>query len=117
MTTGHSQGNPMDAAMSFWRDAWARVGSAAGQGASGGTSGSGAPNAADPMGWMPTPDTVRKMQSAFMDAMAATAEQYMRSPQFLDAMKQSLESAVNMRRQMEEYLRRNMQESLRTPAT
>ena len=67
------------------------------------------------MGWMPTPDMVRRMQSAFLDSLAAASEQYMRSPQFLEAMKSSLDSAVRMRGEMEDYLRRNISDAMGAP--
>lgn len=120
--------NPADAMVAFWKDAWARMGapapgaSAAQPGAASGFPGMsgmsgmpGGPNNMDPLGWMPTPEMMRRMQSAFMDAMASSAEQYMRSPQFLESMKQSLDSATQMRRQIEETLRRNVGDAFKTP--
>jgi len=101
----------MEAMMAFWRDAWTRTAA----GASSQTPGVGADPMAGAAAWMPSPEAVKRMQGAFLDAMAGSAEQYMRSPQFLDSMRQSLESAIGMRTQMEEYLRKNMGDALRTP--
>ncbi len=116
MSTPHAQPNPMDPMLSFWKEAWARMAVAAPAGGMPGTAGTAAPDGTasipgfapgvDPLGWMPTPDMLRRMQSAFLDTMASASEQYMRSPQFLDQMKQSFDAALEMRRQMEEMVRR-----------
>ncbi|HVZ93970.1 MAG TPA: hypothetical protein VG797_05630 [Phycisphaerales bacterium] len=58
-----------------------------------------------------TPDMAKRMQSAFFDAMAQSAEQFMRSPQFLDSMKKSMDQALQFRRQMDDFLKLNMAES------
>lgn len=115
----------MDAMMAFWKDAASRVGAAASSGAAGFTGGGHAAphlgafppgwSGGDPMGWMPTPEQLRRMQGGFLDAMAQASEQYMRSPQFLEAMKSSLESATQMRRQVEELVRKNMGASMGSP--
>lgn len=120
------QANPMDAAMAFWKEAFTRFGSAAqaaGAAAASATSGGAGPSSTpgaapggttplDPAAWMPTPEMVRRMQSAFLDAMAAASEQYMRSPQFLDAMKASLDGALRMRQEMDALLRRQVGEAM-----
>lgn len=118
MSTPHAQPNPMDPMLSFWKEAWARMAVAAPAGGVPGTPGTAVPGAglpntggfpgagADPLGWMPTPEMLRRMQSAFLDTMASASEQYMRSPQFVDQMKQSFDAALDMRRQMEEMIRR-----------
>lgn len=118
--TSSPQPNPADAMVAFWKDAWSRMGptpsgAAATQPTGAATAIPGMPPGMDPFGWVPTPEMMRRMQSAFMDAMASSAEQYMRSPQFLDSMKQSLDAATQMRRQMEETLRRNLGDALKTP--
>ncbi|HMN96706.1 MAG TPA: hypothetical protein PKC43_09700 [Phycisphaerales bacterium] len=119
MTTPNQQ-NPADAMLSFWKDAWARMGvGAAPAGAPVGTGPAASPfpgaSGADPMAWMPSPEMVRRMQAAFLDAMASSAEQYMRSPQFLESVRHSIESATEMRRQMEELVRRNMGDAMKPP--
>ena len=59
---------------------------------------------------MMTPEAMRRMQSAYFDAMAQYAEQYMRSPQFLESMKKSMDQALELRRQMDDFLKQNMAE-------
>lgn len=88
-----------DPVSTFWRDLWTRV-AAAGQSAPGMNAGAAAP--------FMTPEAVKKMQAAFYDAMAQYAEQYMRSPQFLEAMKKSMDQAMALRRQMDGFLKQNM---------
>jgi hypothetical protein len=108
--------NPMDAAAAFWKDAWGRMattmpgGTPGGMGAMpGGLPGMPAGmNPADPSTWMPSPDAVKRMQSAFLDAMANFAEQYMRSPQFLEAMRKSMDQGLQLRQQMEQFMKTNM---------
>lgn len=97
--------NPMDAMMAFWKDAWARAGQP-------GAAGTAASATTDPLAWMPTPDQVRRMQSSFLDALSQASDQYMRSPQFLDALKGAMDSGLQMRRQMEEFMRQRMGEAL-----
>lgn len=63
----------------------------------------------------PPPDMpaemLKQMQKAYLDTMARWADEYMRSPQFLDQMKQSLEGALAMRRQVEEFIRKASEQS------
>ncbi len=112
MTTQQPQ-QPVDPVTAFWRDVMARSGmpmpSFPGAPAA-------APNgaAAPGYGWMPTPEVMKRMQSAWFDAMAEYADQYMRSPQFLESMKRSMEQAVGLRQQMEEFLKSSMGASLKT---
>jgi hypothetical protein len=101
--------HPVEAMMSFWKDAWARSAAAGTPPAAG--PGGAAPGS-DPLGWMPTPEQVRRMQASFLDALSQASDQYMRSPQFLESMKASLDSGLQMRRQMEELLRRQMAEAM-----
>ena len=104
----------VDAITAFWRDVWAR--SAAGASAAGAGPIPGMPNipgmgvgaGAMPDAAMFTPEAMRRMQSAFFDAMAGYAEQYMRSPQFLEAMKRSMDQAMQFRQQMDDFLKSNM---------
>jgi len=110
--------DPMSA---FWRDLWARSSAAAG--AAGGMPG-GMPGGSPGMPGMPgmpgavpgaeafagafTPEAMRRMQATFFEAMAQNAEQTMRSPQFLEAMKRSMDQALQFRRQMDDFLKSNM---------
>lgn len=112
---------PTDPVTAFWRDIWARMTPPAGQAAQTGPipGMAGFPGFPGPGGSMPgvqgfpsmmTPETMRRMQSAYFDAMAQYAEQYMRSPQFLESMKKSMDQALELRRQMDDFLKQNMAE-------
>lgn len=118
---------PVDPITGFWRDVMARSAAAAG-GAAAAAPGAGfgmpgfgpgfnpaagfaAPGAGMPYGAGAaafTPDALRRMQGAFFDAMAQYAEQYMRTPQFLEAMKRSMDQSLQFRRQMDDFLKTNM---------
>lgn len=56
-------------------------------------------------------EALKQMQKAYLDAMGRWADEYMRSPQFLDQMKQSLEGALAMRRQVEDFIRKASEQS------
>lgn len=120
MTTPQPQ-QPVDPVTAFWRDVMARSGMPMPSfpGTAGGAGGA-APNGAGAggpppgYGWAPTPDVMKRMQAAWFDAMAEYADQYMRSPQFLESMKRSMEQAVGLRQQMEEFLKTSMGASLMT---
>lgn len=118
----------MDPVSAFWRDVWARMSQAAaamppfggmpmpGAGAMPGMAGM--PGAPGAMAGMPagmpgflTPEAAKKMQAAFFESMAQYAEQFMRSPQFLESMKKSMDQALQFRRQMDDFLKHNMAES------
>lgn len=96
---------PADPITAFWRDVWARAAASSSMPGMPGMPGA-APS--DPAGPFLSPDALRRMQAAFFDAMAQYAEQYMRSPQFLDAMKRSMDQAVQFRQQMDDFLKSNM---------
>lgn len=97
----------VDPVTAFWRDVMARAGVPA-------PTMPQMPAAPAGMSFVPTPDMVRKMQSAWYDAMSEYAEQYMRSPQFLESMKKSMDQAVQMRQQVEEFMRTSMASSMKT---
>jgi len=116
----------VDPVMGFWRDVWARSAAAAGMPGGGGASAPGfgpAPGAAG-FGGMPpgaeafgaafTPDAVRRMQAAFLDGMAQYAEQWMKSPQFLESLKRTMDRALDIRRQMDDFLQSNMASAFET---
>lgn len=85
-TTGSANGS--DAFTKFWTDYMSRLGAA----------GISTPP-------MPSPsEASRQMQRMMFDAMAKYADDFMRSPQFLEAMKQSLDNALAFRRQIDEFL-------------
>lgn len=97
---------PTDPVTAFWRDMWARyAGSAGTHGETPSATGFGAGFGT---GAFLSPDAMRRMQAAFYDAMAQYAEQYMRSPQFLEAMKRSMDQALAFRQQMDSFLKSNM---------
>jgi small-conductance mechanosensitive channel len=50
------------------------------------------------------PEVARQMRSMMFTSMAQYAEEFMRSPQFLEAMKQSMDAAVAFRKQMNDFL-------------
>lgn len=79
--------NPADAFNKFWSDFAARMGSA---------------------GMMPQtpngPDALKQMQRMYFDAMAKYADEYMRSPQFLDMLKQTMDASMAWKKQMDQWL-------------
>ncbi|MBX3355422.1 MAG: hypothetical protein KF724_06960 [Phycisphaeraceae bacterium] len=113
----HSTNAAADPLLGFWRDLWARSAAAAGGAATQG--GAGFPPM-NPLGSMPgmspgaegftgfTPEAMRRMQNAFFEAMAQHAEQWMKSPQFLESLKRSMDRALDFRRQMDDFLQSNM---------
>lgn len=52
------------------------------------------------------PEAARQMRSAMFEAMSRYYDEFMRSPQFLEGMKQAMDSAIAMRRQFNEILTR-----------
>ncbi len=55
----------------------------------------------------PPPEASRQVRDAMLDAMGKYCDQYMRSPQFLEGMKQSLDTAVGFRKQLNDFLTRS----------
>ncbi len=67
---------------------------------------------------MPTGDADawnRQMQRVFLDAMASYCDDFMRTPQFLDSMKQSMDHALAFRKQVDQFLT-EAQRSAQSPA-
>src|SRR5215469_11010948 len=54
----------------------------------------------------PPPDAARQMRSALFQAMSQQADQFMRSPQFLEFIKLSLDSSIQSREQLNEFYTR-----------
>jgi len=52
----------------------------------------------------PPPDAARQFRAAAFQTLGQHADQFMRSPQFLEMMKQSLEAAITFREQMNAML-------------
>jgi hypothetical protein len=50
------------------------------------------------------PELARQMRSMTFSAMAGYVEEFLRSPQFLSAMKQSIDTAVTFRKQLNDML-------------
>src|SRR6188472_2757946 len=98
-----AESQTVDPITGFWRDMWARAGA-------GGMPGMPGMPGVDPSAAASafTPDAMRRMQAAFYESMAQYAEQYMRSPQFLEAMKRSMDQAMQFRQQMDDFLKSNM---------
>jgi hypothetical protein len=76
-----------------YANAWAQMMSAMAPGAAPSDSSVGAP-----------PQIARQMRSLMFATMARSAEQFMRSPQFLEGMKQMLDAAITSRQQMNNWL-------------
>jgi hypothetical protein len=51
----------------------------------------------------PPTDAARQMRSAFFQAMSQQADQFMRSPEFLKMMKQSMDASLAFRKQMQDF--------------
>ena len=58
----------------------------------------------DPAAGNSPPDMARHMRDATLSAIGQYAQQVMRSEQFLDMMKKSMEASINWQRQMNEFL-------------
>ena len=58
----------------------------------------------DPSAANSPPDAARNMRDATLSAMSQHAQQFMRSEQFLDMMKKSMDASINWQRQMNEFL-------------
>lgn len=54
---------------------------------------------------------MKAMRQAFFDSWSHHCEEFMRSPMFLDAMKQSMDSALTFREQVNSFLNKALQES------
>lgn len=54
----------------------------------------------------PPPEAARQLRAAVFQAMSQFAEQYMRTPEFLGAMKQSFDATLQLREQANEMLTR-----------
>jgi hypothetical protein len=100
---------PVDPITGFWRDVWARSAAAGSQmpGMPGMPGGMPMDPSAAAQAFM-SPEAMKRMQAAFYDAMAQYAEQYMRTPAFLESMKKSMDQAMQLRQQMDGFLKSNM---------
>ncbi len=91
MPTGNDSTVGTDPFTRFWTDMMAKA--AAGGTASAGTS----------------PEAAQQMRKVFFDALAEHADQFMRSEQFLAAMKQSMDNALAFRQQLNQFFTKGLQ--------
>lgn len=96
--SGSSQ-QPADAFTKLWTDMMSRMTSAAAS-AMPGMGASAVPPPA------PSDEFLKQMRQSFFDAWARSCDEFMRSDQFLDMMKRSMDSALAFRKQMNEFLTR-----------
>jgi len=52
----------------------------------------------------PPPEVVRQIRSGIFQALAQSWEEFMRSPQFLDGMKQWMDTAINFRKMTNDFM-------------
>jgi hypothetical protein len=52
----------------------------------------------------PPPEVMREIRSGIFQALAQSWEEFMRSPQFLEGMKQWMESAINFRKMTNDFM-------------
>ena len=52
----------------------------------------------------PPPDVVKEIRSGIFQALAQSWDEFMRSPQFLDSMKQWMDTAINFRRMSNDFM-------------
>ena len=50
------------------------------------------------------PQAARHVRNAMFGAMASAADEFMRSPQYLDLMKQSMDASITFRKQLNDWL-------------
>ncbi len=80
-----------DPFMKFWTDMSAKMGAA----------GMAAPT--------PAPDMMAQMRKTFFGSMSEYAEEYMRSEQFLNGMKQAMDNSLTLKKQVNEFLQSGLQ--------
>lgn len=84
------QKNGADPFAKFWGDVMGRMGTA---------------NMACAFGGGSQEDAMKNMRRAFFDAWGEHAEEFMQSDAFLDMMRQSMDNALAMRQQMNEFMK------------
>lgn len=52
----------------------------------------------------PPPDLLRQIRSGIFEALAQSWDEFMRSPQFLESMKQWMDSAINFRKMTNDFM-------------
>lgn len=83
-----NQQSPADQVTQFWGDMFSRMGI------------SGVPGAAAPM----SQETAKQMQRIFLDAMAKYFDEFMRSDQFLNMIKESMDRSLAFKQQVDQFL-------------
>jgi len=63
----------------------------------------------------PPPEMLRQIRSGIFQALAQSWEEFMRSPQFLDSMRQWMEQAVSFRKQTNDFMAR-MRNEMQAPS-
>lgn len=63
----------------------------------------------------PPPDAARQMRGTMFKAMAESCEDFMRTPQFLEMMKLCMDSSLQIRKEVNDFLT-NAHHNLQTPA-
>jgi len=58
----------------------------------------------DPSGGQSPPDAAKSVRAAALSAMSQYAQQFMRSQQFMEMMKQSMDASIAWQRQMNDFL-------------
>ena len=107
-----AQQSPAEQMAAYWRDWFAQMNAAGGaqqaqQQQQAAAAAMGQFAGAPPFPWTPSPETMRQMQAAFLDALAQQCDQHMRSPQFLESMKRSMDQALEFRQRVEHFVKDN----------
>ena len=92
--SGFGGANPTEQFTKFWSDMMANAGK---------------------LGMVPPPqspdEAMKHMRRAFFDAWAAQCDEYMRSEQFLDTMKKSMDNALAFKQQMKEFFTKHLHDA------
>lgn len=84
-----------DAFTRFWTDLSSRMASS---------------GIANPFAQTTSEEAQRQARQAFFDAWAKYCDDFLRSPQFLDLMRQSMDNALTFRKQVNDFLTRSLNE-------
>lgn len=92
MTQPGNAGPPFDAFSRFWTEMLSQ---------------SGAPGA----GFTPSPETIKQMRAGFFEAWAKHCDEFLRSEQFLEMLKQSMDASMLFRQQINQFLTRCLEDA------
>ncbi|MFO0972257.1 MAG: hypothetical protein U1A27_02295 [Phycisphaerae bacterium] len=87
MHTPSDNGKTLEPMFKFWQDLMARM-----------------PTGGFVPGQMPGPEAFQQGRRVFFDALAAYCDEFMRSPQFLEGMKQTMAQSLAFRKQLNEFI-------------